>query len=148
ARLGSRLDALAGGPRDLPPRQQTLRNTISWSYDLLSDEEKKLFARLAVFRGGFSVEAVEAVCGPGLDIDPLAGVESLLNKSLLLQQVGMDGEPRFAMLETILEYARWQLETSGELETMRLRHAEYSLELAERGIPELRQAGFVYWMER
>ncbi len=146
ARLNSRLDTLTGGAHNLPPRQRTLRQTIGWSYELLTDEEKKLFARLAVFRGGRSLEAVEAVCEPGLNIDALEGIESLLNKSLLFQQAGHDGEPRFFMLETLHEYAGEQLEASGEAEMMRRRHAEYYVDYAEHAEPEFRQAGFSHWM--
>ncbi|MBZ0282349.1 MAG: LuxR C-terminal-related transcriptional regulator [Anaerolineae bacterium] len=146
ARLNSRLDTLTGGAHNLPPRQRTLRQTIGWSYELLTDEEKKLFARLAVFRGGRSLEAVEAVCEPGLNIDALEGIESLLNKSLLFQQAGRDGEPRFFMLETLHEYAGEQLEASGEAEMMRRRHAEYYVDYAEHAEPEFRQAGFSHWM--
>jgi non-specific serine/threonine protein kinase len=151
ARLSSRLETLVGGPRDVPLRQQTLRHTIDWSYNLLTDEEKLLFVRLAVFRGGRSPEAIEAVCQPGLSIDPLEGTESLLNKSLLFvqqRQQGQEGEPRFIMLETIHEYAWVQLQATGEAEAMRRRHAEYFAALAERAEPELRRAGFTYWMAR
>jgi len=146
ARLNSRLDTLTGGAHNLPPRQRTLRQTIGWSYELLTDEEKRLFARLAVFRGGRSLEAVETVCEPGLNIDVLEGIESLLNKSLLFQQADRDGEPRFFMLETIHEYAWEQLEASGEAEIMRRRHAEYYVDYAEHAEPEFRQAKFSHWM--
>jgi non-specific serine/threonine protein kinase len=147
ARLSSRLETLVGGPRDVPPRQQTLRQTIDWSYNLLTDEEKTLLARLAVFRGGRSLEAIEAVCQPGLSVDTLEGVESLLNKSLLFLQSG-EAEPRFLMLEMIHEYASEQLRASGEAETLCQRHADYFAGLAERAAPELRQASFSYWALR
>jgi predicted ATPase/DNA-binding CsgD family transcriptional regulator len=148
ARLDSRLLTLSGGARDLPARLQTLRAAVDWSYDLLDSEEKTLFARLAVFQGGRSVEAVEAICGHGLAIDVLEGLESLLNKSLLGQDVGLDGEPRFVMLEMLHEYARERLQESGEAEDIQRRHAEYFLELAERAEPEMRRAGYVYWSRR
>jgi non-specific serine/threonine protein kinase len=149
ARLSSRLDTLVGGPRDVPPRQQTLRSTIDWSYNLLSDEEKTLFARLAVFRGGRSLEAIATVCQPDLSLDTLEGTESLLNKSLLfLQPVEADGEPRFLMLETIYEYAGEQLEASGEADALRRGHAAYFADLAERAAPQLRQRAFFYWRAR
>jgi predicted ATPase/DNA-binding SARP family transcriptional activator len=147
-RLESQLGALTGGPRDLPARQRTLRGAIDWSYDLLDPTEKTLFARLAVFQGGRSVEAVEAVCSHGLAIDVLEGLESLLNKSLLGQDVGLNGEPRFVMLEMIHEYARERLEASGQAEDIRRRHAEYFLALAERAAPELRGAAHFYWLLR
>jgi predicted ATPase len=130
-----RLKLLTGGARDLPARQQTLRNAIEWSYDLLDESEKQLFRRLAVFRGGRTLEAIEAVCDPGgeMEIDILDSVESLLGKSLLRQEEGAEaGEPRFVMLETIHEYARERLEESGEARATGLRHARYFLDLVEK----------------
>jgi predicted ATPase len=144
-RLESRLGVLVAGPRDLPTRQRTLRGAIDWSYDLLDPPEKTLFARLAVFQGGRTVEAVEAVCSHGLAIDVLAGLESLLNKNLLKRLSGADEEPRFVMLEMIHEYARERLEASGETEDLQRRHAECFLALAERVAPELRGSRYVYW---
>ncbi|HLJ69634.1 MAG TPA: tetratricopeptide repeat protein [Chloroflexota bacterium] len=130
ARLSSRLKLLTGGARDAPLRQQTLRNAIEWSYGLLSDEDRRLFARLSVFPGGCSVEALEAVCaGPGLEIDALDGVARLIENSLV-RQAG-DAEPRFVMLETIREYAMEQLEGSEEESEVRARHAVYFTSLAE-----------------
>ncbi len=147
-RFGSRLDVLRGGARDLPDRQQTLRGALDWSYDLLDAQEQVLFARLGTFQGGRTVEAVETVCGPDLNLDVLDGLEALLNKSLIQQQEGLDGEPRFMMLETIHEYARERLDQSGEAEAMRQRHAAYFVALAERAEPELRGAGQEYWLAR
>jgi tetratricopeptide (TPR) repeat protein len=138
ARLDKRLDALTGGSRDLPPHHQTLRRTIDWSYHLLDDDEKMLFARLSAFCGGRSAEAIETICGPGLPGDPLEGVESLLNKNLIYQQAGADGEPRFILLETIHEYASERLVESGEMDTLRRRHAEYFMVWIERINFELR----------
>jgi predicted ATPase/DNA-binding CsgD family transcriptional regulator len=148
ARLGSRLDALTGGARDLPTRQQTLRNTIEWSYNLLDEGEKTLFARLAVFHGGCSLEAVEAVCGEDLPVDVLDGLASLVDKSLVQQKEASGGEPRFVMLETIHEYAWERLTESGEADTIRRQHAGHFLTLAERAEPELRLGGFDYWCLR
>jgi predicted ATPase/DNA-binding CsgD family transcriptional regulator len=148
ARLGSRLDTLTGGAQDLPTRQQTLRNTIEWSYNLLNESEKMLFARLAVFRGSYSLDAIEVVCSEKLSIDILDGVASLVDKSLIQQKESLDGEPRFVMLETIHEYAWEQLRASGETHAMQLRHAGYFLQLAECAEPQLRQSGFSYWMGR
>lgn len=145
-RLVSRLATLTGGAHDLPARQQTLRNTIEWSYNLLNEGEKLLFARLAIFRGGCSLDAIEAVCGEALPMDVLEGVASLVDKSLIRQTESLGGEPRFVMLETIHEYAWEQLRASGEVATMQQRHAEYFVQLAEFAEPELRQAGFPYWM--
>ena len=127
-RLSKRLDLLKAG-RGVDPRQQTLRATIEWSYDLLDEEERLLFERLSVFRGGCTLEAAEEICDA--DIDTL---QSLIDKSLLRRQ----GE-RFWMLETIREYAAEQLEQDGEAEVLAERHAEYFLALAEeagRGAPD------------
>ena len=138
-RLGSRLKLVTGGARDLPERQRTLRGTIEWSHTLLEEGERVLFARLAVFSGGRTLEAIEAICDAkgDLPVDTLDGVSSLLDKSLLRQEEGPEGEPRFVMLETIHEFARERLEASGEAEEVRRLHAEYFLALAEEAEPEL-----------
>jgi len=133
ARLDHRLPLLTGGGRDLPSRQQTMRDSIAWSHDLLTLEEQVLFRRLAVFAGGVTLEAAEAVTSgsgePG--IDPFEGVASLLDKSLLRQEAGPGGEPRFLMLETVREFALEQLLASGEEGAIRERHANWYLTLAE-----------------
>jgi non-specific serine/threonine protein kinase len=147
-RLESRLGTLIGGSRDLPARMRTLRGAIDWSYDLLDAAEQALFARLAVFQGGRTVEAVEAVCGHDLAIDVLDGLESLLNKSLLRQESGPDGEPRFTMLETIHEYAGERLVESGEAEDIQRRHADRFAALVERAEPELPGGKRGYWYAR
>jgi predicted ATPase/DNA-binding CsgD family transcriptional regulator len=125
SRLDSRLTVLADGSRDAPQRQQTLRDTLEWSYNLLSEGEKTLFARLAVFRGGCSLEAIERVCGGDLSIDLWDGLTSLIDKSLVQRKETQNGEPCFAMLETIHEYARERLEEGGEGETIRDAHSAY-----------------------
>jgi len=125
ARLDDRLKLLTGGGRDLPARHQTLRNTLEWSYGLLNPDEKSLFGHLGVFVGGFTLEAAEAVCNPEDRFDILEGLTSLVNNSLLRQEDTDDGEPRFGMLETIRAYALERLEDSGDLETLRQRHAGY-----------------------
>ncbi len=142
------LRILAGASRDAPPRQRTLRDSIEWSYNLLDENEKLLLARLAVFRGGRSLEAIESVCNEGLSIDVLDGLASLVDKNLVQQKEVQGGEPRFVMLEMIHEYAREQLKASSEEATMRRRHAEYFVELAERAEPELRLAAYDYWSQR
>ena len=147
-RLDTRLDALAGGSRDAPARQRSLRSTIEWSYNLLDEGEKLLFARLAVFQGGCSLEAIEAVCDEDLPMDVFDSLASLVDKSLVQQKETTDGEPRFVMLETIHEYAWERLEESGEAESLRKLHAMYVVELAERGEPELRLARYDYWCQR
>jgi predicted ATPase len=145
ARLASRLDTLTGGAQDRPARHQTLLNTIEWSYNLLSEDEKRLFARLAVFRGTFSLDAVETVCGDGLPGSApgsvpgsapgartahlFDGLASLVNKSLIQQQELPGGEPRFVMLETLHEYAWERLRAAGLHEETAARHSAYYLEL-------------------
>ncbi len=105
SRLDDKLKLLTGGARDLPTRHQTLRNTLEWSYDLLYQDEKVLFARLGIFVGGFTFEAAEAVCNPDGKLDILESLTSLVNNSLLRQEETVEGEPRFGMLETIRSYA-------------------------------------------
>jgi predicted ATPase/Tfp pilus assembly protein PilF len=124
-RLADRFKLLTGGPRDLPSRHQALRNTLEWSYSLLNEEEKTLYARLGVFVGGFTLEAAEAICNAEGSLDVLENLASLADNSLLRQEELSDGEPRFGMLETIRAYALERLTESGELETLRERHARY-----------------------
>jgi predicted ATPase/DNA-binding CsgD family transcriptional regulator len=150
ARLGRRLSLLTGGPRDLPARQQTLRATIAWSYNLLEPDECVLFARLAVFVGGCSLDAAEAVCNveQDLSLDVLDGLALLVDQSLLRQTEGPEGEPRFGMLETIREYAAERLEMSGDAEVVRRQHAEFFLALAEQAATELSGPRQGIWLER
>ena len=149
-RLSSRLTLLTGGRRDLPARQQTLRGTIDWSYDLLDAREQQLFARLAVFAGGCTLEAVEAVCNADGDLalDVFDGVASLVDKSLLRQEAPQTEAPRFVMLETIHEYARERLEARGEAEAMRRWHARYFLQLAETAESQLAGPEQGAWLEQ
>ena len=128
ARLEERLPLLAGGARDLPERQRTLRATIEWSHELLTSEEQRLFARLAVFRGGWNLEAAEAVVEADLDT-----LGSLVAKSLVRAR---PDSGRFGMLETIREFALERLEGSGEADALRRRHAEFFLERAEEAQAE------------
>ena len=141
-RLERRLDVLAGGARDLPERQQTIRATIDWSYNLLSADEQALFAELGVFTGGASLDLVEPVC-EGREVLPL--LSSLLDKSLLR---ATGEEPRFAMLETVREYALERLEAMGEAERIRRRHAECFCLLAERAENELIGSDQESWFAR
>ena len=149
-RLGRRLKLLTGGARDLPERQRTLRGAIEWSHTLLDEGEKSLFARMAIFSGGRTLEAVEAVCDAegDLPVDTFEGVSSLLDKSLVRQEEGPEDEPRFIMLETIHEYAREKLQQSGEAEEIGRAHTEYFLALAEEAEPELTGADQAGWLER
>jgi predicted ATPase/DNA-binding CsgD family transcriptional regulator len=144
-RLEQRLPILTGGAHDLPLRQRTLRTAIQWSYDLLDGSERLLLARLAVFRGGCSLEAVEAVCEGSLTVGAFDGLTSLVDKSLLQQKERSGGEARFFLLEMIHEFAYEQLTASGELAILRRRHAVYYAELADRAEPELRLANQKYW---
>jgi predicted ATPase/DNA-binding CsgD family transcriptional regulator len=152
ARLSQRLHLLTSGTRDAPVRQQTLRNTIAWSYHLLAEEEQRLFRRLAIFAGGCSctLQAIEAVCealGDGTE-KVFEGVVSLIEKSLLQQTEQEGEEPRLRMLETIREYAQEVLSASGELETTQQAHAAYYLSLAEQAEAELEGPRHVRWLER
>jgi predicted ATPase/DNA-binding SARP family transcriptional activator len=158
ARLERPLALLTGGARDAPARQQTLRAAIAWSHDLLSTDEQMLFRRLAVLAGGFTLEAAEWVGGRrtedggrrtevgGLILRPPSSalspdtfdlIASLVEQSLLQRTVDADAAPRFAMLETIREFARESLQASGETAAMAARHAAYFLALAEDAEPEL-----------
>ena len=148
SRLSNRLKLLKGGARNLPARQQTLRATIGWSYNLLDEEEKTLFCKLSVFSGGSTLEAIEEICDPEGDIDILEGVDSLVEKSLLRQEEGADGEPRFVMLETVHEYAREKLEESGQAEEVKRKHAEYFLALAQEANAGLRGPEAAKGLER
>jgi tetratricopeptide (TPR) repeat protein/DNA-binding CsgD family transcriptional regulator len=149
-RLQSRLTLLVGGARDLPLRQQTLRGTIAWSYNLLEEDEKRLFRRLAVFVGGCTLEAVEAICTAHktLEEDMLDVVARLVDKSLLRQEAQFDGEPRLLMLETLREYGLERLAASGEEDTMRRKHTTFFLALAEESEPKLRSNEQSSWYSR
>jgi predicted ATPase len=165
ARLGDRLALLTGGRRDAPARQQTLRAAVAWSHDLLTPAEQILFARLAVFAGGWTLEAAEAVCarGPGSTeraaaadpngpelvpeavLDLLAG---LADKSLVVAEEQPDGTARYRLLETLRAYARERLEARGEAAAGRRRHADHYLALAEQAAPGLRGSQQVAWLDR
>lgn len=147
-RLESRLTLLTRGSRDSPDRQRTLRGTLDWSYDLLNEGQQRLFSRLAVFVGGRTLEAVEAVCAPGLPFDALDGLESLLNKSLLYQEEGPGGESRFVMLETIHEYARERLAESGEERQTKNKHLEYFFTWVEEMEPGYRRHGQLLLLDK
>ncbi len=178
ARLEQRLPLLSGGARDLPPRQQTMRDTIAWSYDLLSLAEQALFRRLAVFAGGFTLDAAECVGGDGGEVvssplhplrtggpspseagrpsppersdtlSVLDGVSSLLEQSLLIPVPHVDGEQRYSMLETIREFVLERLAESGEAGAVNQAHAAFFLTLAERAEPELTGPEQAIWLER
>jgi predicted ATPase/transcriptional regulator with XRE-family HTH domain len=159
ARLEQRLPLLTGGARDAPDRQRTMRDAIAWSHDLLSPEEQTLFRRLAVFAGGFTVEAVSAIatddeCGPSGEMDPADMLERLA--SLVDHSLVRHGEPaatgrseaRFSLLETVREYAGECLVASGEVESLRHAHAAVFLALTERAEPELTGPAQAEWLDR
>jgi predicted ATPase len=147
ARLDDRFKLLTGGARDLPARHQTLRNTLEWSYGLLNQDEKTLYARLSVFVGGFTLEAAEAVCNPDGQLDILEGLTSLVNNSLLRQEETDDGEPRFGMLETIRAYALERLADSGKMGALREQHARYFGDLiTNQAMFQLYSAKALYWL--
>ena len=135
ARLDRRLALLTGGGCDQPRRQRTMKDAIAWSYDLLVPAEQRLLQRLAVFAGGFTIGAAEAVT-PAELLDPLAALESLLDHSLVTRAVGPDGSARFGMLETIREYALERLAASDDERAARDAHAAWAVEFAARNAPD------------
>jgi predicted ATPase/DNA-binding CsgD family transcriptional regulator len=168
ARLAPRLPLLTGGARDLPARHQTMHATIAWSYDLLAPEEQALFRRLAVFAGGFTLEAAEAIAGgqgdggaggqtngspvppsPPAPLPPSVfdGLASLVDKSLV-QRVDGEGGMRFAMLETVREYGEERLAASGEERVVRLAHADYVIDLAEKAEAAAKEGRFRQGIDR
>lgn len=150
ARLTHRLEFLKGGPRDAPARQKTMRDTITWSYELLGEREKALFRRLAVFAGGASLAAVEAMV-VGLSeaaIDALDALAGLVDHSLVYQSQSRDGEPRYAMLETIREYAAERLDASQEAAAVRRQHLVFYLALADRAEQQKYESQGPAWLER
>lgn len=146
SRLKHPLGLLTGGARDLPERQRTLRNTIAWSYNLLQPDEQRLFQALSVCAGGWSLEVADAV-GTG-EIDALDGLTALVGSSLVEQLDGLDGEPRFRMLETIREFACEQLAGSGEEDQAHERHARFFADFAGVAMPLLRGPQKVLWLDR
>jgi predicted ATPase/class 3 adenylate cyclase len=147
ARLDSRLDVLRGGARDLPERQQTLRNLIDWDYSMLSPGRQALFRRLSVFAGGFTIEAAMEIVDELEGVDIVEGLESLIDGSLLRHGEWGPGY-RFWMLQTIRDYAADALDRSGEATEARERHAHYFIELAVEAETHLRGADQVEWLDR
>ncbi len=147
-RLGDQLKFLTGGARDLPARQQSIRDTIAWSYGLLSAAQQRLFRRLAVFTGGWTLEAAEGVCDVDgdLSIDIVDGLTALVEQNLLRQVPGSNGEPRFHWLEMISQYALELLIECGERDVLRWQHASYYLRLAEQADRGLASAAQPVWL--
>jgi len=141
---------LAGSGSDRPERHQTLRSAIDWSYGLLRPWEQRMFRRLAVFSGGFTLDAAEAICAtdPELSVQVLDGVASLIDKSLLRQAEEVAREPRYRMLETLREYALVQLQAAGELDETFASLTDFLVALAERAEPELTGPEQVAWLDR
>ena len=152
SRLDDQLKLLTGGARDRPTRHQTLRNTLEWSYSLLNEDEKKLYARLGVFVGGFTLEAAEAVCNAENKFDILEGLTALADNSLLRQEEMPDGESRFSMLETIRAYAVERIVESDEMPSLQAAHAQYFgdiiLNQAGWGIYSPKSQHWLTWYER
>ena len=148
-RLADRFAFLTEGPRDVPEHQRTLRGAFDWSYDLLNGDERALFRHVSVFVGGFTIEAAEQVAqlAEQREFHVLDGLTSLVDKSLIRQVEGPDGEPRFEMLETIREYGSLQLHEEGEIETARRRHADYFLDLARRAESRLEGPDQALWFD-
>jgi predicted ATPase/transcriptional regulator with XRE-family HTH domain len=159
--LEHRLPLLTGGPRNVPARQQTLRNTIAWSYDLLTPSEQARFRRLGVFAGGCTLEAATALAAiqssEGEDTQPgtqdsslsvLNGLASLVEQSLLRREDGPAGEPRFLLLATIREFALEQLAATGEESAVRAAHAGHFLDLAEAAAAAMRGPSGEAWLDR
>jgi predicted ATPase len=175
ARMARRLDLRAASAVDLPDRQQTLRREIEWSYELLEATERALFRRLVVFAGGCTPDAALAVAGgsPATGLPALSAgvasasakvelakegqdevgaaealIEALVDKSLVVERAGADGESRLSMLETLREYAQERLEESGEGEAVRNRHAAHYIALAEQAAPQLAGPHQAGWLDR
>ena len=163
-RLENSIDAIPKGSRDLPVRQRTLRATLDWSYNLLQEDEKKLFARMAVFSGGSTLEGLKVICSRGLVDDPIEVLSALVEKNLVYTRQSSDGELRFTMLETIQEYpheelgyslletiqeyANERLSEFGEAESIRVLHADYYTHLVEVAEEEIHSAKQEYWFTR
>ncbi len=150
AQMNRRLQVLTQGARDLPERQQSLRVTIKWSYDLLNTQEQRLFRWLSAFAGGCTLPTMQFICTvwDGTEDTIQNCVMSLLDKSLLLQIEVDNDEPRFMMLETIREYALEQLESQNELVAARMAHVSYFLAFAEEAEIVLRGGQQTLWLER
>jgi predicted ATPase/class 3 adenylate cyclase len=144
ARMQDRLSLLQSGTRDVPQRQKTLRDAIAWSYDLLDPDEKGLLRQFGIFTGGFTLETAEAVVGEGIDL--FEDISSLLDKSLIRQDLDDKDEGRFSMLETIREYALEQLDAEGDRSEAGRRHAEFFARKAEEAEPRLE--GGPEWLDR
>ena len=151
-RMENRLGLLTGGGRDVPARQQTLRNTLEWSHNLLNQDEKTLFGRLSVFSGGFSLDAAQEICDRDGHLDILENLAALVDSSLITHNPAADGESRFGMLETLREFATEQLINRDELDVLRDHHAQYYgqiiLDQVSRELYSTKARFWLDWVER
>ncbi len=147
-RLQDSLGSLPAGPRDRPERQRTLRATIQWSYALLNEDEQALFARLAVFSGGATLDAIQRVCGHDQPDDLVNTLTALVDKNLVFRRDHRLSEPRFAMLGIIHEYAHERLQASGETDRFQVRCVDYFTSLAEQAAGQIRGSRQSYWLNR
>ena len=147
-RLERRLPLLTGGNRDLPDRQRTMRDAVAWSYDLLSPDERALFRRLAVFAGGFTLEAAEHVAGDGAAPLTLALIASLVEKSLVHHAPDTGNDPRYVMFETVREFGLECLAAGGDAAEARQAHAAWTLSLVREAGPRMMEADQVLWLDR
>jgi non-specific serine/threonine protein kinase len=146
-RLTDRFRLLPGGSRTAMPRHQTLRATVDWSYELLSDSEELVFQRLGVFSGGFSLDAAESICREGSS-DSIELLGHLVHKSLVMREDRRPAGDRYHQLDTIRHYALDRLVAGGEVEEIRRRHARYFVDLAEAAEPQLRGPDQASWLAR
>jgi non-specific serine/threonine protein kinase len=151
ARLEQQLPLVAGGFRDAPARQQTLRDTIAWSYGLLAPGEQALLRRVSIFKGGWTLDGAEAVAASACEpsgIDVLQGLATLIEHNLIQSQEWVDGTPRFTMLETIREFGLAQLQAHGEKDDTHRQHVTYLQQLFEPSEPGLQTAQDGHWLQR
>ncbi|HEV7712137.1 MAG TPA: DUF4062 domain-containing protein [Asanoa sp.] len=144
--LGDQLGLLTGGPRDLPDRQRTMRDTIAWSYRLLRADERALFNRLGVFSGGWDLEALAVITGP--DGDLLGMLDEMIGSTLVCQATTVDGQARFSLLDTIRHFALERLAESDEWAAVHDTHADYYLGLARAAEPQLNRVAGAPWLHR
>jgi len=147
ARLDDRFGLLTGGTRTSLPRQHTLRAAVDWSYEMLTDAEQIVFERLAVFAGGFTMGAVEAVCGEGVE-DVVDKVIRLVDQSMIVAESRVGSGTRYRLLETLKQYGWQRLEERGEIDDIRTRHAEFLLRLSDEAKPHLHGRDHRSWMQR
>jgi predicted ATPase/DNA-binding CsgD family transcriptional regulator len=147
-RLERQLALLTGGGRDQPARQQTMRATIAWSYALLDESDRRLFRQFAIFAGGWTLDAADAVAASARDVDVLEGLTTLVASSLVVRGEQADGASRFTMLEPIRQYARAELDEDTLGEDVQARHAAYFCQLGAQAAPHLTRQAAAAWCDR